>query len=103
MVIGIYNNSQMLSAVRRLQKEYSALANQVDENIVLAPVAADKLTEWNATIRAPAGSFYEGYEFDLLITVPSNYPMVPPTIKFVTKIFHPNILFSVSQHVSCLL
>ncbi len=84
----------MLSAVRRLQKEYNA--TQADENITLAPVAPDQFMEWNATIKAPNGSYYEGYEFDLHISVPSNYPMVPPVIKFVTKIFHPNILFAVS-------
>lgn len=86
----------MISATRRLQKELGALGNNPDENIKLCPNEAN-ITEWTATIKAPPGSYYEGYEFDLLISVPSNYPMVPPNIKFLTKIFHPNILFSVSR------
>jgi peroxin-4 len=85
----------MISTARRLQKELAALVNNPDENILLTP-NEDNISEWTATVKAPIGSFYEGFEFDLLISVPSNYPMVPPNIKFVTKIFHPNILFSVS-------
>lgn len=44
----------------------------------------------------PENSFYEGYEFDLKIDVPVEYPLVPPTIKFKTKIFHPNVKFEVT-------
>ncbi len=85
----------MISATRRLQKEMASAANSPDDNILFTP-CADNLTEWIVTIKAPGGSFYEGFEFDLSISVSSNYPMVPPTIKFITKVFHPNILFSVS-------
>ena len=29
--------------------------------------------------------------FSLDIRVPENYPFVPPEVKFITKIYHPNI------------
>ena len=35
--------------------------------------------------------------YELKITVGLHYPMVPPTMMFVTKIFHPNIHFNVSR------
>ena len=35
--------------------------------------------------------------YELKITVGQHYPMVPPSMMFVTKIFHPNIHFSVSR------
>ena len=78
--------------IKRLQKEASQLLNQSDESIRLKPRDGD-IRVWDATITAPKDSFYDGYEFDLIINVPSGYPMVPPSIKFSTKIFHPNILF----------
>ena len=51
---------------------------------------------WKRSGNGPPDSFYEGYEFDLSINVPLEYPMVPPSIKFVSKIFHPNVLFEVT-------
>ncbi len=40
---------------------------------------------------------FEAGTFQLDIEVPSNYPIEPPKVKFVTKIFHPNIHFKVSD------
>lgn len=34
--------------------------------------------------------------YELKITVGQQYPMVPPSMQFVTKVFHPNVHFSVS-------
>jgi ubiquitin-protein ligase len=34
---------------------------------------------------------YEGLEYRLKITFPSDYPYKAPTIKFVTPCFHPNV------------
>eukprot|EP01033_Poteriospumella_lacustris_P000483 gene480-323_t len=53
--------------------------------------------EWDATIVGPKDSFYDGYEFDLKIQIPSAYPMQPPVIKFVTKIFHPNVMYETGE------
>ncbi len=38
--------------------------------------------------------YLDGYVFDIEIIVPSDYPISPPAIRFLTKIFHPNISFS---------
>lgn len=44
-----------------------------------------------------------GGQFELAIQVPHNYPIHPPTIKFVTTICHPNIHFKVIQIVHTVL
>lgn len=90
----------MLPAAKRLQKEVASLANSPDDNIpYLAAVSTNNIMEWDATIIGPSDSCYEGFEFDLRISVPSSYPMLPPVIKFQTKIFHPNVHFEVSIEV----
>ncbi len=40
---------------------------------------------------------YEGGLFELDIVVPKRYPLQPPVIHFLTKIFHPNIHWEVSR------
>ena len=49
------------------------------------------LSSWMASIVGPPGSEYEGGLFYLLIKVPSSYPMRPPNVQFLTRIYHPNI------------
>ena len=52
-------------------------------------------------LQGPAGTPFESGTFELAISVPEAYPLVPPNIRYTTKIFHPNIHFKVwsTQHV----
>ena len=68
-----------------------------DDFITLSP-SPDNIRIWTATIRAPPDSAYEGFVFDLSIEVGTDYPLTPPKAKFLTKIFHPNILYEVRLH-----
>ena len=48
-------------------------------------------------LQGPTETAYEGGSFHLAITVPEQYPLVPPTVKYKTKIFHPNVHFKVRE------
>lgn len=43
------------------------------------------------TLRGPKDTAYEGGTFRVSIVIPSSYPFEPPKMKFITKIWHPNI------------
>lgn len=44
------------------------------------------MTNWNATILGPPNSNHSNRIYFLHITCDENYPLLPPTIKFVSKI-----------------
>jgi len=81
---------------KRLFKEKSL--NTKDEFIQLSCAGGeDEMLRWIATLRGPPGSLYQNYLFDIEIRIPENYPIVPPTLMFLTKIYHPNIHFETGE------
>jgi len=53
----------------------------------------DDLFQWRAWILGPRDTPYAGAYFQLEIRVPDTYPIQPPVVRFLTPVFHPNILF----------
>ena len=51
------------------------------------------LSYWQASIKGPPESPYEGGLFFLHLEIPKSYPMRPPVVKFTTRIFHPNVSY----------
>lgn len=82
------------TCIKRLKKEVLMLEKNPDDFITLSP-NADNIRLWSAIIRAPPDSVYDGYTFDVGIEVGSDYPLTPPAMKFLTKIFHPNVHYEV--------
>lgn len=51
----------------------------------------DNLRYFDVTIDGPDQTPYEGGRFHLELYLPEDYPMEAPKIRFLTKIYHPNI------------
>ncbi|GMI08932.1 hypothetical protein TrLO_g4717 [Triparma laevis f. longispina] len=79
---------------KRLRKELKQLEKSDDDTIYLRPIKVGELLRWNALLRGPDGSPYAGGIYGISVNVDSTYPMSPPTIKFLTKIFHPNVNYN---------
>ena len=46
-------------------------------------------------LQGPVETPFEHGSFQLAIVVPDSYPLVPPNVRFVTRVFHPNVHFKV--------
>ena len=79
--------------VNRLKKELQDMnmytANKENELFFLDSIKADD--NWIACIKGSKKSPYENGYFYIDIVFPERYPFESPKIKFITKIFHPNI------------
>jgi ubiquitin-conjugating enzyme E2 G2 len=82
------------TAHRRLLQEYRALTNNPPEGITAGPVSEDDLLHWEALIQGPEGTPFEGGVFPAELRFPRDYPLAPPTMKFLGEIWHPNGTFS---------
>ena len=75
--------------LRKEIKEYEKL--QEKDRIRLILPEKENIFQWQAILRGPPDTPYEGGIFKINIKVPDNYPISPPKCVFITKIFHPNI------------
>lgn len=84
---------------RRLLKEIQDVQEDTHSGIALAPFSKssdadgtfDDLTHFKGVFRGPPDTPYEGATYTVDIKIPSDYPFRAPIMKFITKIWHPNI------------
>ncbi|KAJ1639592.1 ubiquitin-conjugating enzyme E2 [Pavlovales sp. CCMP2436] len=84
----------------RLMKEYrevSRAGSKHDSEISLSLENENSLLRWRGLLQGPPGTPYEGGRFELKIVCTSTYPLTPPKVHFVTKVFHPNVLFKTGE------
>jgi len=54
-------------------------------------IIEDNIFNWESIIIGPEKTPYENGVFKLSINFSDTYPFKPPKVKFLTKIYHPNI------------
>jgi ubiquitin-conjugating enzyme (huntingtin interacting protein 2) len=80
-----------MADLHRLKKEMTDCGKVWDESGVHAEVKESDLTNIIAKIKGPQDSPYERGVFQVEVKIPSNYPFEPPKMRFITKIWHPNV------------
>jgi len=75
---------------RRIIKETQRLLSEPAPGISASP-SEENMRYFNVMILGPSQSPYEGGVFKLELFLPEEYPMAPPKVRFLTKIYHPNI------------
>ncbi|EGV65585.1 Ubiquitin-conjugating enzyme E2 1 [Yamadazyma tenuis] len=80
-----------MSRVKRIAKELEECKQDSHSGVSLKLNNETDLTHLTGVFKGPPGTPYEGGNFQVDINVPSEYPFKPPQMKFITKIYHPNI------------
>ena len=82
------------TAERRLLKDLKKMEQESEGGQnpgITATPDEDSLFRWKAVIFGPDDTEWEGGVFRLILEFSEDYPNRPPKVKFLTKMFHPNI------------
>jgi ubiquitin-protein ligase len=79
------------NAERRLLKDLKKLETEDNTSGITATPDEDSLFRWKAVIFGPDETEWEGGVFRLILEFTEEYPNKPPKVKFLTKMYHPNI------------
>lgn len=71
-------------------KDYKELQSDTALQGISAAPDADNTLVWKGLIYGPLDTPWEGGHFIVTLTFAHDYPSTPPTVKFLTQIFHPN-------------
>lgn len=79
-------------ANRRMKRELQILSRSPPPGIAAWPrEEGSRLDILEAEIRGADETPYQGGVFRLEVSIPSEYPLKPPQVRFLTRIYHPNI------------
>uniref|UniRef100_A0A0N5BPS2 UBIQUITIN_CONJUGAT_2 domain-containing protein n=1 Tax=Strongyloides papillosus TaxID=174720 RepID=A0A0N5BPS2_STREA len=80
----------MSTLPRRILKETERLLSEPVQGITAIP-DENNARYFHVTIDGPEDSPFQGGTFKLELFLPEEYPMAAPKVRFMTKIYHPNI------------
>jgi len=80
----------MAGLPRRIIKETQRLMAEPVVGITAVP-DEQNARYFHVVVAGPQSSPYEGGNFKLELFLPEEYPMSAPKVRFMTKIYHPNI------------
>lgn len=80
-------------ATQRIQREMNEVqkSDEVQKNLISIELINGSLVDLRGRISGPPDTPYEGGIFLLDIKIPETYPFNPPKVKFITRVWHPNI------------
>jgi len=77
-------------ARKRLVNDFKRLQQDPPIGVNASP-DPNNIMQWTAIIFGPEDTCWDGGVFRLTIEFSEEYPNKPPKVKFVTKLFHPNV------------
>ena len=80
-----------LAALKRIRNEIAMMKMNPYNKCTISPRNSDNLFLLDACITGPSKSPFAGGLYKLVIEFTDEYPFKAPKVKFITKIFHPNI------------
>lgn len=86
----LYNMADGKRAALLLRKQLKELQKNPVEGFS-AGLEDDNIMKWEVMIVGPTDTLYEGGFFNCTLEFPNEYPDLPPVMRFVTPIWHPNV------------
>jgi ubiquitin-conjugating enzyme (huntingtin interacting protein 2) len=80
-----------MSSDPRIRKELAECGPDNKSGVIATPKNASNIHILDGQILGSEDTPYEGGVFKISIEIPAQYPFEPPKMKFLTKIWHPNI------------
>jgi len=77
--------------IRTLAQELADCTTNPPPGVTVALKDESNIFAWTAKLQGPPSSPYEGGTFSLDITLPRDYPFKVPQVRFMTRIYHPNV------------
>ncbi|KAG0419959.1 Ubiquitin-conjugating enzyme E2 G1 [Dictyocoela roeselum] len=85
-----YRKNESIRSKVFLQREFRRLQEKGNEHFSVG-ISNDDYYTWDIIIFGPADTLYENGIFRAKMIFPMDYPEMPPTFKFISEMYHPNI------------
>ena len=87
----------MAAKIKRIQTEFKTLNTEGGADYSATFPNEDNPFVWNVILAGPPDSVYEGIRYKLEVTFSDQYPFKPPTIRFMTPIYHANVMLTTGE------
>lgn len=74
-----------------LKRQLKELSKSPVDGFSAGLVDDQNVYEWEVCVMGPSGTPYEGGLFRARLSFPRTYPQRPPTLRFTSSIWHPNV------------
>ncbi|KAF8591773.1 ubiquitin-conjugating enzyme [Ramaria rubella] len=74
-----------------LRRQLQELSKNPVEGFSAGLVDDNNLLEWEVMIIGPPDTLYEGGFLKARLSFPPEFPLLPPTMRFITPMWHPNV------------
>lgn len=74
-----------------LRRQLAELTKRPVDGFSAGLVDSDNLYEWEVMIIGPPDTIYEGGFLKARLSFPTDYPIQPPKMRFITPMWHPNV------------
>ncbi|KAG5941614.1 hypothetical protein E4U53_007391 [Claviceps sorghi] len=78
-------------STKRIAKEYAETSQSPPKGISVSLPPNCSLHTWHVVLAPPPESPYHPGRYGLLLHLPPEYPFKPPSLRFTTRIYHPNV------------
>lgn len=87
----VLNSDEVLTSSRHRYSCITFFCLQVARCSIHVELVGESFSELRGEIAGPPDTPYEGARFQLEIKIPETYPFNPPKVRFITRIWHPNV------------